>query len=77
MVIWTELHEITVLSYFVQETSIRTELDFTVVHLGLTFLVLVIGVKKKTNNLVIIYNSNAIQKPRFRFFSDKIGRHWR
>ena len=77
MATWTELHEITVLSYLVQETSIRTELGFTVVHPGFTFLVLVIGVKKKTNKLVIIYNSNLIQKPRFRSLSDTIGRHWR
>ena len=46
--IWTVLHKITVLSYFVQETTIRRELGFTVVHFGFTFLVVVIGVKKKS-----------------------------
>ena len=34
-----------VLSYFVQETTIRTELGFPVVRLGFTFLVVGIGVK--------------------------------
>ena len=54
------LHEInhhiniSVLKYSVQETTIRTELGFTVVVLR--------GddrCEKKTNNLVIIYNSNV------------------
>lgn len=40
MVAWTVLHEINhhininVSKYFVQETTIRTELGFAVVHLG-------------------------------------------
>ena len=45
MAVWTVLYEINrniiiiVMNYFVQKTSLRTELDFTVVHLGFKFLV--------------------------------------
>ena len=76
---WTELYEtnrninIIALNHFVQETTITTEEGFTVVRFETKFLVLAIGVKKKTNNLVKIYNSNVIQKRRLRFFSDGIG----
>ena len=65
------LHEInrhiniSVLKYFVQETAIRTELGFTVVVPR--------GddrCEKKTNNLVIIYNSNVWAQFRIaQFFS--------
>ena len=53
MTVRTILHEINrnmninVLKHFVQETTIRTELGFTVVRLGFKFLVVVIGVRKR------------------------------
>ena len=53
MMVRTILHEINrnmninVLKHFVQETTIRTELGFTIVRLGFKFLVVVIGVRKR------------------------------
>ena len=55
--VWTTLYEInrnfniSVLQNFVQETTVRTELGFTVIRLDFKFLVLVRGERKKVNNL--------------------------
>ena len=60
MAIWSVLYEINrnvyiiALNYSVQETTIRTEQGFTVVRFETKFIVLAIGVKKKTNNLIKI-----------------------